>query len=193
MKTTPKLIKNSIYYGIAILLFVLLKFAHSQANTAQLDVLLNPTSRIISFLTGFQMVHIPESGYYFEQLDVLINKSCSGFNFWVLCSTMLIFLMISFWKTSIQKIMAMCGAFMMAYLLTILVNSSRIFASILIQSQELFLHNINPKIIHEAIGIANNLISLILIYLLAERLLTFLKARKSKKMKLAINFSNSIL
>jgi hypothetical protein len=40
-------------------------------------------------LTGSHSVYISDKGYYHDNLNILIEKSCSGFNFLLLCFCML--------------------------------------------------------------------------------------------------------
>ncbi len=71
-----------------------------------------------------------------------------------------------------HKIFAVPTALFLSYLLTIFVNSSRIYASIIIQEQTKFIQ-INQDYLHEAIGITTNLLFLILAYYLTEKFLIY--------------------
>lgn len=158
--------KNMPYYLTAIGLFILLKFVFANADNNDLKFLLSPTNTIVELLTGSQSVFNQENGYFFEHLNIIIDKSCSGFNFWLLCFLMLTFLIIKYLKNSKGKIIALMVSFISAYFITMMVNSSRIFASIIIQNQNYSF--VNQPIVHESIGIVTNLTFLILIYILVE-------------------------
>ncbi|MGB1205019.1 MAG: exosortase K [Chitinophagales bacterium] len=163
--------KNIIYYLIAMALFVLLKFGYTIADTNDLNFLLQPTNKLVEILTGLQSIYSIENGYYYAQLNIVINKSCSGFNFWLLCFLMLTFLSVNYFNKTIHKVSAFVFCFIAAYLLTIFVNSSRIFASIVLLNPSISTFHIKQPIIHESIGILTNLVFLILIYLIAEKIL----------------------
>ena len=131
-----------------IAIFLLLKYAFTIADASDLIFLLKPTNIFVGLLTGSHSVYIECNGYYHETLNIIINKSCSGFNFWLLS-----FLSFAYLKLPIPTALG-C-----AYLLTIFANTSRIFASIAMQSRAL----------HEAIGIITYLSFLILAHCLMEK------------------------
>lgn len=163
--------QNIAFYIIALGIFILLKLLFASSETNDLIFLLSPTNKIVELLSGSPATFISGEGYFYENFNIIIDKSCSGFNFWLLCFVMLSFLTIKNFNKSWKKGLAMTASFVIAYIFTILVNSSRIFASIIIEKQfnSLTFHSI----IHESIGIITNLTFLILIYLMVEKL--FLK------------------
>ncbi len=161
--------KNIAYYLTAIGVFALLKFSYTNSDTNDLNFLLSPTNQIVGLLTGSQSVFIQDSGYFYGQLNILIDKSCSGFNFWLICFLMLSFLTLKYFKNKASKISALSFSLIGAYIFTILVNSSRIYTSIIIQSKTLSFTS--HSIVHEIIGIVTNLTFLILIYLTVEKIL----------------------
>lgn len=168
--------KNIPYYTISFILFIVLKVGYRYAGTEQLDFLLNPTNKVVALLTGLPSTYTQNSGYYYEQLNVVIDKSCSGYNFWLLCFLMLTFLLLKHTASTLQKVSVLLISVISAYIVTIAINSARIFASITIQSQDISFLNIDPTLIHQVIGITTNLTFLVLIYLLIERLLTHKKS-----------------
>lgn len=161
--------QNLPYYIIAIGIFLILKLAFTTAGINHLTFLLGPTNKIIEVLTGSHSVFIQDTGYFHQGLNIVIEKSCSGFNFWILCFVMLSFLSIKYFESVSGKMMAMSLSFIVSFTLTILVNSSRIFTALIIQTQGSSITK--QPIIHEGIGVATNLTYLILIYLCFEKLL----------------------
>lgn len=161
--------KNIVFYSIGITLFILLKFAYKQAGSNELSFLLYPTNKIVSVLTGSHSVFKSGEGYHYEQLNIVIDKSCSGYNFWLLCFLMLAFLSVKYVNKNMHKLYALALSFILAYLFTILVNSSRIFTSIIIQRVNLTVVQQNEAMVHQIIGIITNLTFLIIIYLIAEK------------------------
>ena len=164
--------KNIPYYITSFILFIVLKFGYKFADTEDLTFLLKPTNKVVEFLTGMQCSFSQGAGYYYEQLNIIIDKSCSGFNFWLLCFLMLTFLFLKHTKTHLQKISVLSFSIIGAYIVTIGVNSARIFTSIIIQSQDFSTLYIEQKVLHQTIGIVTNLSFLVLIYILSERMLT---------------------
>ena len=171
--------KNILYYFIVAGLFILLKFGFTLANTANLIFLLQPTSKFVGLLTGSSAVYLVDKGFYYDRLNIVIDKSCSGFNFWALGFLVFMSLAIKYFDKPLHKILAIPTVLIGAYLLTIFANTSRIFASIVVQHQtKHFLANQQP-IIHETIGIVTNLTFLVTVYYLTEKILIY-KQRYAK-------------
>ena len=168
--------KNNIpYYFIATGLFILLKFWYRNADLESLIFLLKPTDTLISIITGSTSVYQPETGYYHGNLNILIDKSCAGFNFWLLCSFILIFLSLKYFNRNGYKLLMLTVSFVIAFILTIFVNSSRIFASVVIQNSLTQGLPDLQNIVHQSIGIITNLSFLILLYYLSEKLVIKIK------------------
>ncbi|MFV0531837.1 MAG: exosortase K [Flavobacteriales bacterium] len=163
--------KNIPYYVVAVGLFVLLKFGFTFADHNDLIFLLKPTDKLVGFLTGSQSVHLAYEGYYHEKLNILIDKSCSGFNFWVLSFILFTYLTVKYFNKPLHKMLTIPIALVGTYLLTIFVNTSRIFTSIIVQSQTKNILSNQQHLIHESVGIITNLSFLILAYYLIEKLL----------------------
>ncbi len=158
--------KNNPYYLITISIFILLKFIYTLSTTNHLIFILKPTSALIGLITNSKGEFITESGYLHQKLAILINKSCSGFNFWILCFTMLAFLTFQFLEKKIYKIIALPILLFMTYILTVSVNTSRILFSIFIDNT---IKNMTgytkTNWLHQAEGVFIYLSFLIIIYL----------------------------
>ncbi|MEM9337316.1 MAG: exosortase K [Bacteroidota bacterium] len=164
--------KNIPYYLIVVTIFILLKFGFTFANTNDLAFLLKPTNQLVELLTGSHSIYLSGNGYFYEQLNILIDKSCSGFNFWVLCFLLFSYLTVNHFDRSIHKLLTIPAVLTGAYMLTLFVNASRIFASIVVQRQTKNIFHDQQHFIHETIGIMTSLTFLILAYILIEKLLT---------------------
>jgi len=162
--------RSSAYYFLTFGVFIILKFTYTLADTNHLKFLLSPINRILKLITGAHSRFIIDRGFYFDQFNVIIDKSCSGFNFLLICFLMLSFVSLKYFEKRGNKVLAMIFSLLGAYVLTILVNSSRIFSLIIIHNQSIALAG-NP-IVHESIGILTNLTFLILTYLVVNYLLT---------------------
>ncbi len=168
--------KNIPYYLMTLGVFLFLKFSYTISNTDNMAFLLKPTNKMVSLMTGFSSVFIKQKGYYFEALNIIIDKSCSGFNFLLICFLMLSFLSVKYFERSLYKTFAFISSIFAAFLITLLVNSSRIMASIIIEGQNAVSLKIDHRIMHESIGIITNLSFLIFTYFIVEKLL---KTRKN--------------
>jgi len=113
----------------------LLKFAFTFVSNDDLLFLLKPTDAIVRLLTGSSSFYLAENGYYHKELHILIDKSCSGFNFWILYFLLFSFLTLKYVDKPLHKILVISISLVFAYILTIFVNASRIFVSIVVKSQ----------------------------------------------------------
>ena len=170
-KQTVTNIKNIPYYLTAIGIFILFKFGFTYADNDNLIFLLKPTDKLVGLLTGSNSVYISDKGFFYNQLNIVIDKSCAGFNFWVLSFLMLTFLGLKYFNSKIKKLLAIPLALISAYCLTIFVNTSRIFVSIVIQNQMNDIFSNQKHIIHETIGIVTSLSFLILTYFIIDKIL----------------------
>ncbi len=169
-QTTPMKPKT-IYYLLTAIIFITLKFTYTVANSNHLNFLLKPTNKLIEFLTGSNSIYFIDKGYYYESLNIMIDKSCSGFNFLLLSFALFMYLIVKSSDKHLYNIIGFPIALAVAYLLTIFVNASRIFASIVIQSHTDTIFYNQKHLIHEAIGITTNLTFLILAYCLINKLI----------------------
>jgi len=163
---------NILYYLIAIGIFILLKFGFTFAESDNLIFLLKPTNKFIELLTGSNSIYISDKGYFHNQLNIYIDKSCAGFNFWVLSFLMLTFFGLKNLDNNFKKMLTIPMALIGAYFFTVFANTSRIFASIVIQNQTNSYFESQQHLIHESIGIITYLSFLIFMYFLANKILT---------------------
>jgi len=164
--------QNNIYFfGFAFAVFLGLKLLLKNFDTQQLYFLLMPTAEIIEILTGSQSVFIENEGFYFSSLDTLINKDCSGYNFWLLSFLVFSFLLIRFSRSNVIKLLSVPAALLAAKVFTFFANSSRIYASVVLQKQNIFSGFISESRLHDCIGIFMNLFFLVAVYWLLERIL----------------------
>lgn len=167
--------KNMYNYLVAAGLIILLKIVFTQADNDNLFFLLKPTDRCIGILTGSTSVYLESSGYYHEKLNIVINKSCSGYNFWLICFAMLTFLLLQYADRDIKKLLVIPVALLLGYILTLFVNTSRIFASIIIYNQAKGIQGDWQHVIHQTIGITTNLTFLVAAYYITQRYLNYRK------------------
>ena len=128
--------RNKIpYYLTSIVLFILLKAVYTLTITNDLYFLLKPTNTLVSLVTNSNANYAPNTGFYHTNLNIVIDKSCSGFNFWMICFIMLTFLSIRYINKTTFKFLTIPVILIVSYFITIFVNASRILFSILIDGQ----------------------------------------------------------
>ncbi|MFN8360910.1 MAG: exosortase K [Candidatus Kapaibacterium sp.] len=168
-----KVHNNLPYYLAAIGLFLLLKFGYTFAGNDDMRFLLAPTDTVVGILTGSHSVYASDTGYYHSSLNILIEKSCSGFNFMLLCFGLLTFVLLRPTHRPARKSLSLPLALGISYLLTIFVNASRITTAILVQREaNRFLSDRPHFLLHEIAGVLTHLTFLIIIYYTTDRLLT---------------------
>lgn len=169
-----------IYYLITAAIFLLLKLYHSGAETHQLLFLIKPVAKFVEVATGFSSVYIHGSGYYFAGLNIVIDKSCSGFNFACLTFLILNFLAFKYIYATKVRIWVFPVALLFSYVAALVVNSSRIMLAIILSSRLPVSAKISPSLVHLGEGVFVYLFFLILIYIVTDYLLSKLQQRYEK-------------
>ncbi len=164
--------KNIYYYLSAAALFILLKFGFASVGTESLSVLLAPVNKMVELVTGSNAFYLQGTGYSHQKLNIIIDKSCSGYNFFLLTFLMLTIHAVPFFSRTIHKLAVLPFSLLIAYVLTLFVNTTRIVASIYFQKQLTNVLPLSPSVIHESIGVISNLSFLIAIYYFTDKLLT---------------------
>jgi len=172
---------NNVFYFMIIGIFLILKYLHKIAETKDLKFLLEPIDKIISLFTGLQSIETAEGAFSIVELNILIDKSCSGFNFLILCFMMLACLCVKYFDRVIHKLGMVIFTLALSYLITIIVNSSRIVTSLLFEHQIHQAFNLDSNIMHLAIGVTTNISFLILTYLFVEQTLKRIKTLQYKQ------------
>lgn len=166
--------KDIIYIGVCFVIFACLRFAFSFLDTEMMQFLLMPTNKLIEVIVGSNGEYIDGVGYFHSQLNIVINKSCSGYNFWLIG-----FLMASFVLIKSQKInflLTIPLALVISYMVTILANVSRIAGYILLMKGKLPQYiDPNDTWLHQMEGIFVYLSFLILFFLTLNYTITKIK------------------
>ncbi|WP_022823257.1 exosortase K [Hymenobacter norwichensis] len=151
-------------YGLVAGAFIALKFGYMHAATSHLLWLLWPTDVLVGGVLGSVSSFEPARGFVHADLHIAIDKSCSGFNFWLLCSGLLLVSALRHqepmrtFQNSWLLLLPVLG-----YVLTLLVNTSRILTAVSIQ-------RVFPQAarqlpwLHQAEGVLVYLVFLLLIY-----------------------------
>ena len=100
---TVKTVENTAYYVTAALIFVLLKVGFKLAGDNDVAFLLKPTDKLVGLLTGSRFVFIENAGYFHEKLNIIIGKSCSGYNFLSLSSLVFAWLAVKYFNKPLRK------------------------------------------------------------------------------------------
>ena len=167
--------KNIPFYLLVGGLFILLKFGFRFADNDSMSFLLLPLNKMVAVLTGSASSYSPEVGYFHSSLNIIIDKSCSGYNFMLLSFVILSYLGLRDFEKTKAKIGVLFSSFLVAWFVSLFVSASRIIASITIQGKLSHLLPFSQSTIHEGVGVVMNLTFLVLLYILIEKLLIYRK------------------
>jgi exosortase K len=160
-----KLIRDYFILGFAFLFFIGMKFWYKNAETQDVDFILRPTNLMVELLTGSEAIYSAERGFFHSKWNISIEKSCSGFNFIMLCFLMFSFYILPKIENKIKQIIAFPMMIFVAWFLTVFVNSSRILLALKTKNIDFSFTGQNPAAIHEMQGILVYLTYLIVFYL----------------------------
>lgn len=163
---------NWPFYILIGLVFILLKLFFRHADVHQLRLFITPPALALQSITGDIGSYSPQGGYLFKNLGVAINKSCAGFNLFLIAFLTTSTLVLQYAEKWRHKLIALTISLLVAYLFTMLTNSFRIYVAILGQQiADLYLPTRPHLQLHEAIGVLVNLFFLILFYFFLQQTL----------------------
>lgn len=142
-----------------------LKWWYRTATIEELGFVLRPVVTLVGLISGEGWTFSSEQGYFFPTLRVLIDRSCSGVNFFVITSATFAFIVLKNTNGGCARPLLALIAGIAAYALTILANTGRIL--VMIRLDHFQLHP-SPRV-HEAIGAFFFLFALLLATLALDR------------------------
>ncbi|MBC7487896.1 MAG: exosortase K [Cytophagaceae bacterium] len=147
-----------------MIIFMALKAWYTSADHDQLLFMLKPTNSLVEAFTGSSAVYDTAHGYFYSDLNITIEKACSGFNFWLLSFALFVFVALNHLRSQTSKLFVIPVMLCISYALTLFVNASRIIASIAANNytQQFSAHPITW--LHQAEGTFIYLLFLILFY-----------------------------
>lgn len=161
--------RKNIHAFAGVALFVLLKVVYTQLSVDKLLFLLYPTNVLVSFFTSSTASYVQSSGFFHPDLNILVEKSCAGFNFLILCFLINYLTCLQNLVKTTKRWVALPICLLSSYILTIAVNASRIIIAISLGGTKTFLSN-TPNF-HQLQGTFIYLFFLLLSYLILKQLL----------------------
>jgi len=152
------------YYVSIGVLFLFLKYLYTLSSHEDLWFLLSPVNRCIELITGSTSVYRVNEGYMHKGLLIIIDKSCSGFNFWLLSFSLTSITTLGFYPTHQQKLAACLFLSIICYLATVFINISRILIAIVTLQHKDLHPSFGADWMHEAQGAFVYLLFFILLY-----------------------------
>lgn len=158
---------SSLFLLIVIIsVCFLMKLWFSFSSTENLFFILKPVNWLVHATINGSFNIRDDGSYYYPRFNVLIDKSCSGFNFLIICWGALSSVLIKTSKGWGTNLLGLSRAMLIAYVLTIAVNASRIIISITLLQFSANAEWVSSNWFHEALGSLIYIISLLLTYLL---------------------------
>ena len=117
-------------YVIGLLLLLGVKYMYHMAGSAELDFILAPTARWVTFLSGIPFVRQTDIGYINNNLRFIIAPACSGVQFMLISFAALFLPFVHRIKSVAGKFGWLAGSAAFAYPFTIFVNGFRIVLAI---------------------------------------------------------------
>jgi exosortase K len=155
-----------LLYGVVVGLALATKLFFSTSTLDQLQFVLGPVSLLVKSITAAGFSYVSESGYQMNNSQIVIDKSCSGINFFIIASCMAAFLIIPTMKNQKNKLTGMGASILGSFIVTIFVNAFRISTAISFLRHLGSEHFLNSKTGHHVQGIIFYFSFLIFYYLL---------------------------
>ncbi|HEX7755398.1 MAG TPA: exosortase K [Niabella sp.] len=151
--------------------FVCLKLFYKLSTTDDLYFLLGPVSWVIKMITGYAAMYVPGKGFFFRADRIIINKSCSGFSFMLICLTLTVLLLVKYSRNEVLFLKRLVTGIGISYLFTLLVNSARILTLLWIKKTAFCTSRIAAGPLHELLGAFIYLLYLTTAYLISDHYL----------------------
>lgn len=158
-----KITDNNIFLVIGILLFMIIKMVYSFLSTEELVFIIGPTNFLVSILLGTKGTYLQGVGYFHQDLNITIEKACSGFNFLILSFITSYYLAINHLKNKFPTWLIITISIFLSWILTLFVNTSRIVSSIILH-KSFFFGSAYGDFLHQIEGTFIYLFFLILFY-----------------------------
>lgn len=156
--------------GVVLACFAL-KSYYSSADSQDLFWILAPTAYLVQMFSGLEFVNEPGLGWFNQPFEVVIAPSCAGVNFLIMVFCMSAFQVIFSQADGFRRIirvgLAGCGA----YVVTLLVNSVRIWLSVLLFRADISADWLSPGAVHRIMGVTLYYVVLCFYYLLVSSML----------------------
>ncbi len=161
--------KNFSFILLVVLIFLAGKYFYSLSTLDDVLFLVKPTTILVEGLLGVPSTFMANEGFYFSQYQIIINRSCSGFNL-----ALIIFLMFTviIYRRGYPlglKMALLPMALLSGFASTVLINGFRIFSLTVLKKWEYTYPILQTHIFHEGMSILINLCYLITLYILVDK------------------------
>ncbi|HEX2955090.1 MAG TPA: exosortase K [Bacillota bacterium] len=155
-------------YIVTLLLLVLMKRFLKAATLEQMKALLAPVACAVRLFLASPF-ELGPAGYFYPELHIIIGKSCSGANFFLVLFALLVFLYVPTAKGVWRKVLYWGEALILSYFVTLAANASRILMAVSMRSY--FAGTGVQDKFHMILGMVVYLFYLVLTRLMADKLM----------------------
>lgn len=164
--------KSAILITICIFAFaVCFYFYIEQLPDHMPAIFLMPIVRLVELFTGLSLIYRPDIGYYgdtYTRLPFVINKSCSGSVFFLICLSLLALTQLSKIKKISHQLMTVPFLFLASYLSAIAASFFRIICSIFVWDMHM---PVDQILVHNVISIITFVVMINLIFMASDKLI----------------------
>ncbi|PAB59028.1 exosortase K [Anaeromicrobium sediminis] len=145
---------NYIWYMLVAALMGTIKFISIKAPLDNFLFLLNPIVWIVEKYFNVSFLYYNNLGFFNENMNISIGKSCLGINFFIVMFFMIITSFIKNIKKSANKLFFIFSVLIYSYMATILSTSIRIIGAICILKLIPTQYMKYERLTHEFIGVS---------------------------------------
>lgn len=160
-----------VLYFIGLIIILGMKYLYSTASCAELDIILAPTARWVTFISGIDFIKQVDVGYINHNIRFIIAPSCSGVQFMLITFAALFFPFVHRMNSVKGGFYWLAGSYMFSYPFTVFVNGIRIMLSIYIplyfNKWNIHTYWLTSERLHTIIGTIVYVVSLLAVYPLA--------------------------
>ena len=188
-KSKTGFIISIIYFSIALLIAVGLKYHYSRAGSDELGWILGPTAGMVEYISGIRFEKEDGTGFLNQEYRIIIAPSCAGVNFMIIAFCAAAFSGLPYLKSSGFMTFWLGGSVAWAYLLTIAVNAFRIIASIYTIRADIHYGWLTLERLHRIEGVFIYFLFLYLSYMALERMIRLCVPAGAWKKKSPVDFN----
>ena len=163
-KIKDLVLQNAIFYLLALMLAIGLKYHYSRAGSDELIWILGPTAKLVEHIGGIPFESEAGAGFVNHKLRVIIAPACAGVNFLIIAFCTAVFSGLHYFKRIRSKIAWLTISALSAYLMTIAVNALRILLSIYFYNADIYSGWLTAQRVHRLEGVVIYFFFLCLFY-----------------------------
>jgi exosortase K len=162
----------SPWHAVSLAVLVAMVWAgkrfYSHASAAELRWILAPTARLVSWVSGGAFVYESGAGWVSREFAFIIAPACAGLNFALAAWVVLMLGGLNKIRSGGSMLRRIAATAVVAYVATLLVNTTRIAIAIALHRGVLEVGAASPADVHRAEGILIYLTGLCALYALAQ-------------------------